>query len=507
MIEALRGIDWAVWGGALLVGFPLFVILLGELIFRVGESSEASPYMMPLAILKNGVLPLAFIALLLRKVAGFDASHLAVRIADTAFWIVALNAAVATFNVLFFRDGAPMAGRYHIPKLLLDLLRFMLVLVGAAIIVSVIWGVDLSSLITALGVGSVVIGLALQDTLGSLFAGIALVSSRQFRVGDYIRFGNEEGLVLAMNWRSVKIRTRAGDALFMPNGIIARQPVTVVAGVNGTSSMSVDLRFPYEVPPDEVIALLNEAYRVTPETHPSEPPKPRVKSFDDNGIRYGVAITPAKPWRVMAVRSEFLANVWSLAERRSIRPAGALNVDFHPVVPTVPDAAVDAVDLVTAVATAGTFPLDRPALERLLGRARRERYRAGERVVEQGTVADNVYVLLHGRVLAVYEKASGPAIPLHEFEPGQLMMTKSQLAGGTVPYSFRAATMINVVAIPVDDFKLALVADRALAHEIERILSARDDAARRTLVKAAPADRDSLGTNDRVELLREMFRS
>ena len=155
-----------------------------------------------------------------------------------------LNAALAFLNLMLFNPSRAASGRVRIPKLLLDILRFFFVVCGAAVIISTIWGVNLGSLVTALGVGSVVIGLALQDTLGSLFSGIALVSARHFRVGDWVRFGNDEGPVLSQNWRTVTIKTRSGDALVMPNGVIARAPLTVLGKRrlgHGTSGAALSL--------------------------------------------------------------------------------------------------------------------------------------------------------------------------------------------------------------------------------------------------------------------------
>ena len=60
---------------------------------------------------------------------------------------------------------------------------------------------------TALGIGSVVIGLALQDTLGSIAAGITLLFEQPFKKGDWLRVGDLGGKVTDINWRSVRIET------------------------------------------------------------------------------------------------------------------------------------------------------------------------------------------------------------------------------------------------------------------------------------------------------------
>ncbi|HEY3043609.1 MAG TPA: mechanosensitive ion channel domain-containing protein, partial [Vicinamibacterales bacterium] len=60
-------------------------------------------------------------------------------------------------------------------------------------------------------VGAVILGLALQDTLGNLFAGLAIQIEKPFRVGHWVTIGGKDGLVSEITWRATKIRTKAGN--------------------------------------------------------------------------------------------------------------------------------------------------------------------------------------------------------------------------------------------------------------------------------------------------------
>jgi small-conductance mechanosensitive channel/CRP-like cAMP-binding protein len=496
------------WGTALLVLFPLLIIVIGEAIHRQGAGEEAQVYALPLALLRNSVLPLAFIDILLRKVIGWESSHLAVKLADTALWIVVLNALIAVLNILLFREKSTLAGRQRIPKLLLDLFRLFVVGCGAAFVISWVWDVDLSSLVTALGVGSVVIGLALQDTLGSLFAGIALVSARQFRVGDWIKFKDGEGLVVAMDWRSVKVRTRAGDALYLPNGAIARESVTVLAGAAGYTARAVEMRFPYETSPDRVIGLLTEAARQTNGFHMDPPVRPSINEFQEKCISYRVQVRTTDPLKVSGVSSEYLSNVWYLAQRNGL----AFFVDSSETTLVSGDqqgahAEASPQNLASKLAAVGTFRIDNEALLRLVHRSRLERYRAGQTVIERGETVDHVYALTAGRAQASIDPEDGDAIALHEYEPGQLLMAKSLLRGTSTPFTLKALTEIETVAIPADDFKAMCANDLSLARDIEHMLSAREESTQRTLAKALQADEATLHANDRLKLMTEIFRA
>ncbi len=107
--------------------------------------------------------------------------------------------------------------RSRAPKLFQDLIRLLLVAIGAAIVLSVVWRQDLGGLIAALGVGSIVLGLALQETLGNLMAGIALFFEKPFSAGDWISVGGKSGQVVQITWRSVHLRTAERNLLVLPN--------------------------------------------------------------------------------------------------------------------------------------------------------------------------------------------------------------------------------------------------------------------------------------------------
>jgi len=72
---------------------------------------------------------------------------------------------------------------------------------------------------------TVVVGLALQDTLGNLFSGLALHAEQPFRLGDWVLVDGIEGLVVHVGWRSVHLRTFSDDIVALPNAVVARARV------------------------------------------------------------------------------------------------------------------------------------------------------------------------------------------------------------------------------------------------------------------------------------------
>jgi small-conductance mechanosensitive channel len=114
-----------------------------------------------------------------------------------------------------------------------ELLQSVLTIVLYALVTVVFlhWGLnrDLGSLLATSALLSAIIGLALQPTLGHLFAGVSIEIDKPIRVGDFIRRDELEGQVVAMTWRSVKVRTVRGSTLVMPNSEFTNRPLEVIA--------------------------------------------------------------------------------------------------------------------------------------------------------------------------------------------------------------------------------------------------------------------------------------
>ena len=96
-----------------------------------------------------------------------------------------------------------------------------------AVLVSDAMGVSLAPALTALGVGSLAVALALQDTLSNFFAGLYLLADKPLRPGDFVRLeGGHEGYVEAIGWRSTQLRTLVESFIIVPNATLSKAVVT-----------------------------------------------------------------------------------------------------------------------------------------------------------------------------------------------------------------------------------------------------------------------------------------
>ena len=173
------------------------------------------------------------------------------------------------------------------PPLLRDLVSIALYVILFITALSNILHVKVT---TALAGGTVVaalLALAAQETLGNLFAGIALAAEDSFEVGDVIRSGEYIGTVETVSWRATKIRTFNNDIAILPNSVVARDRLEVHprGNFNGrVLSVGID----WHVPPAVAIDILAKAAAHVEGVSREMPSFARVASFGDSSVTYDV---------------------------------------------------------------------------------------------------------------------------------------------------------------------------------------------------------------------------
>jgi small-conductance mechanosensitive channel len=149
--------------------------------------------------------------------------------------------------------------------LLSDLLAGVIYLAAALTVVNTVFGFPVRALVATSGVIAIVLGLALQNTLADVFAGIAISIEHPYAVGDRIWIeGGIEGVVVQITWRSVRIRTDGNDIASIPNSIVTRSRVINRSVPTEQRNDAVHVPCSIDVPPDRVVELVRQAILLCP---------------------------------------------------------------------------------------------------------------------------------------------------------------------------------------------------------------------------------------------------
>ena len=146
---------------------------------------------------------------------------------------------------------------------------------------------NLGALFTTSAIFGVILGLALQDTLGNFFAGISLQADRPFQVGDVITVGAQRhtGVIEEITWRAIKIRTFQNHVVLINNSTAAKEAIEVCPRDNLNARL-VFFNTLYTDSPAKAIHVVREAVREADNVSQRVTPIVRIMKLGDNGVEY-----------------------------------------------------------------------------------------------------------------------------------------------------------------------------------------------------------------------------
>ena len=317
------------WPAVLLaLGFPLVQLALTEAI-AVCER-RGMRFARTLRNLRGLVVPSLAILLFVSFVLGFAGQGTAVRVAETVFWIATLYAIVGAFNDAFFGHAATDSWQDRVPTLLRDLIRIALVAAGGLVIYSKVWGQEVGGALTALGVGSVVIGLALQEPLGNLVSGLMLLFERPLKDGDWVRAGGVTGRVTEINWRSVHIETSTRELHIVPNVSLYKSEFSNLSRPTLVRTEFIEIGFGYDDPPNRVKEVLQEMLELTPGVLATPAPVVRAMGYGDYSVTYRLIFSVATQEDLAAIRDGIVCRVWYVARREGLTIPYPIQMEYGP---------------------------------------------------------------------------------------------------------------------------------------------------------------------------------
>jgi small-conductance mechanosensitive channel len=464
--------DWFIWGVILIIGFPVLTLWLGEIIYRA--KSKDKLLTATLQIVRNLIFPSLALFILLNKIIGLSEDTTPLRLVQTGLWLFTIHGSLTVINGLLFDGAKTGTWQANVPRLFRDLSRVFLILCGVAIVLSVVWGADLGGIIAALGVGSIVIGLALQDTLGNLFSGIALLFERPFTEGDWIEVDSITGKVIEINWRSVHLLTRNLEMLIIPNAVLAGATIRNYRRPQKIHVESIELGFSYDDPPNQVKRVIKETALGTKGVLDKPEPVIQTISYDDSSIGYRIRLFMADYDKVPQIRDEFMTRVWYAAERNNLNMPFPIRTLYHnPPTKTNSDKVIQE-HLQYLYAFPVFSRVEANILQDLAQVATARTFGEGEKAIALGNQTQGLYIIVEGTAVVTIK----PDNALRELEVAQLVsgdfFGESALSGKNIsPVNVTALSDLQVLILPIENLQLALEQSTRLRQEIGTVMETR----------------------------------
>ncbi len=245
--------------------------------------------------------------------------------------------------ILFLRhlgERQPQLERVTQPAIFV--LRALFALLAVIIVLENL-GISLTAVWTTLGVGSVAVALALQETLSNFFAGLYLLADRPINPGDYVKVDTgQEGYVMRVGWRSSTLRTLPNNVVVIPNSTLAKAVITNYSAPELRMSLGIPVSVAYGTDPVKVEKVLLEVVGEAGRQGLSglvTDPKPHVRlipGFGASSLDFTLTVQVRQFAEQFYVQSELRKLILARFEREGIQmpfPTQSILVEKLPSAP------------------------------------------------------------------------------------------------------------------------------------------------------------------------------
>ncbi|MBA2544255.1 MAG: mechanosensitive ion channel [Deltaproteobacteria bacterium] len=400
---------------------------------------------------------------------------------------------------------------FEFPTILRDILLFIAFVIALMTILQQS-GANLVSLVTTSAVLTAVIGLALQQPIANMFAGLSLQLDRTIVVGDWIKIDDRIGRIEKISFRATTISTRDNDTLTFPNTYFMTHAVLNYSKPTATHRMWADVGIAYRHPPNEVKAVLEEALRGCPGVLDQPAPRVVLRGFGDSGVQYSVLYWITDYGQDVVIESDVRTRIWYATQRAGLEiPFPIRTVHMHQITEETTKAGADRDQDARRAALRRVelfAKLAGPDLDLIARGMKRRLFSRGEVIVRQGDPGDSLFLIDEGEVSVVLS-VDGAERQVATLKSGDILGELSLMTGES-----RAATCIAAIDVQVHELSHELVrelleAKPTLAENFSVILTDRQhslEAEREGLNAEAAASRHDETKQRLLGRIRSYFR-
>lgn len=377
-----------------------------------------------------------------------------------------------------------------VPLVLRDLGRLGLALLALFLILRAFFPqVNLNVFAVSSLVVGYIVGNASQDTLGNLFAGLALNAERPFQIGDWLTVGGHTGILVDTTWRATRLKTKTNDYIVIPNSAIAKESIINYSRPTRSHGCYLQVGVSYDTPPNKVreviLGVLREAAGVCQDPAPSV----YLVGYGDFAVNFTIKFFLEDYALLDPIQSGVMDRIWYAFRRHGIsipypirdvrhRDALADEETQHAAGENIIRQLLSGVELFQS--------LSAEELEKLANAAKLHLYAAGENLCLEGEAGDSFYIIREGRVAVLLASADGPMVTAAHLSRGAFFGEMSLLTGEPRSGTVTAETDVEVLRVSKQDFVGLLQANAELAVTLAAVLEKRTEG-RRTAMAAQVA--------------------
>ncbi|MBB3561636.1 small-conductance mechanosensitive channel/CRP-like cAMP-binding protein [Rhizobium sp. BK512] len=416
---------------------------------------------MTIVLLLGGIVPFRF-----------DPPHLesmsALFVSAKIFWWVHLSWAVIGFlRIYIVLDGRPREAR-----LIQDLLIAVVYLGVALSVMAFVFGVPIGTLLATSGVIAVILGLALQNTLGDVFSGIALTLGRPYVIGDWILLSDgTEGRIVASNWRSTHLLTAAHNIVVLPNSVLAKLGLTNISRPDENHQITLSIRIVPTRMPHVIRGVMQTVLDSCNSIIKDPPPAVSLVGIDASAVDVELYFQVTSPLKRGVARSEVIDLVYRHCKSSGLQLAMPLSKVITATEVMAQNASASSTGPVQSLIEAiPVFSvLTEEEVTALAASATRRIFSPGDEIAKEG---DSLASLMIIRAGIVSMRRDGEEAA--RLAPGDFFGEGGFLAGIGESHALQAVTRVTVYEIGKEAFAPLLGGRPELAEDLAANLAYRE---------------------------------
>ncbi len=351
------------------------------------------------------------------------------RIVKIVLWMSLIISIIRFVNYLIF-STAFRSSSYEISSLLRNVFSIILYIVAFFVIFNSQYPkVDLAALFTTSTILGVIIGLALQDTLGNLFSGLAIQADQPFQIGDVVSIQNKgAGVVENISWRGVKIRTFQNKLIVISNSVLGKEAIEVSPKDNLNARL-VNFNTLYANSPAKTIQSVREIVRQVENVSSKIRPVVRIKNLGDNGIEWEVKYWLEDYTKFNDTDALIRQRVWYAFQREQIEfayPTRTIHVETKTQENVFFEPGNEIFERLSDVSIFA--PLSDEETQKLAAASVVRVFAPDESIVRQGQKGNSMFVVHRGAV-NVHVKENGVSKTLRKLREGDFFGEMGLLTG------------------------------------------------------------------------------
>jgi small-conductance mechanosensitive channel/CRP-like cAMP-binding protein len=431
------------------------------------------------------------------------------------FWATRLFAATMVFVGLQVLDRVLLVplltrrGKIALPRFIHQIVNILLALFAILIYGSIAFGWDIDRFLAGSAVVSIVLGLALQESLGNFFSGLVMQASPPFAIGHRITCGEYEGEVIDMTWRAVTLYLDDDNYVIIPNATVAKSDIVNFNVPSRATARFVRVGLDYELPPADAIAVLTAAALESQGVLHAPEPVIFLENFADSSVTYAIKFWIEDAGQHEIIEHRVRVHLWyRLRERGYSIPFPMRTVEHSShaqknrlLQESARTRRIEAIEGVPLLQ-----PLSSQQKRELADSANELYLMSGQVLFRQNDSGDSFYIIFKGSVEVLVTPEGGTEERrVATLGPGDFFGEMSALTGQPRSATIRASAPLACVQIEKRDLLPIFQSDLSIMEKISQIVARRNAEREAVMQGAGAAPPPEAVTRQQKTLLGRMF--